>query len=216
VRSIFLGACAWLLFVAIAPAMAEEAAAADPVICPRCTGTGSQPCKAKCRDGRVRCPKPCLKKEDAGWRQGKDVGMDPAKLWKLFPSKKKGVQGGQYWSQSHLGELIEYQDGLPVNRGPCPTCAGKTTIACQACTGTGSMPCSLCAGAKSVTRQAADAFARDQAKALDADAITLKDGRVLHGKIMMRTAEKVVIKTSDGQIEEVPADQVVAEPAPRP
>ncbi|MBX9720480.1 MAG: hypothetical protein K2X81_03705 [Candidatus Obscuribacterales bacterium] len=68
------------------------------------------------------CPGNCLKITTPGWAHY--PGMDPKLLWMKF-----SFRGGfQAWSTHHLGEVIVYDNGKPVNKGKCPICHGTGKI----------------------------------------------------------------------------------------
>ncbi len=200
-----------------APAPAPAVAADELIECPVCSGTGSTRCKVKCDAGKVKCPKACLKREDPGWKTGAEVGQDQGQKWKYFPYRKKGIKGGAYWSEAHVGEIIEYQDGMPVTRGLCKTCKGTTKMECGTCKGTGVRVCHLCNGKKQVLGAEAEALKNaEQLKAKDADAseFTLTDGRTIRGKVTMRTAVKVFVTLGDGKLVEIAKDEIAEESGP--
>lgn len=189
------------LLVALVPMLANGISAAEPelVPCASCAQSGTKAC-ARCKEGTTRCPATCLKKDDPGWVPGPD-----GKTVKHFPSRKKGTPGGRWWSIGHCGELIVYEDGMPVNKGRCPTCAGTSVVACKACKGTGAVPCSQCKGSKQISKATADQLEAERA----ANTITLTGGRTISGKILSRTDDKVIIKTTDGKMEVVDASELV-------
>ncbi len=193
--------------VSAAESPAPASASAGLVDCPQCLGEGSSPCKAHCKDGKVRCPATCLKQDDPGWVPGPE-----GKTVKHFPVKKKGMSGDSWWSTGHLGQLIVYEDGMPVNKGVCPTCKGTGLIDCKACVGTGRLTCALCKGSKRVLQADADAYAAKKRDEFSASSITLGDGRVLHGKIISRSDTQVVIKTEDGKMVSVKPEELVEKP----
>lgn len=180
----------------------------DRVVCPECAGEGSIPCPAHCDHGKLRCPASCLKKDDPGW-------MDhDGKIMKMFPSHKPGLLGGHWWSTLHIGQLIVYEDGLPVNKGICPTCHGTSVVDCKKCDGKGALVCPLCKGLKTLAKADADAYLAAVAAERQKNAFTLSDGRVLRGKIIGKTADKVIIQTEDGKTELVDPQSIVSGPAP--
>lgn len=191
-----------------ARAYAGEAADAGAVACPECSGEGVSVCPAQCKGGKVRCPATCLKKDDPGWVPGAE-----GKLWKHFPYKKADKQGVWSWSIGHVGELIVHEDGMPVNKGPCPTCKATNLADCKRCKGAGKQTCALCKGAKKVTATEAEAYAAKLAAEKKANTITLKDGRTLQGKVVGRTPDKLIVKTDDGKMETVDLKDVAESPA---
>lgn len=112
------------------------------VPCNPCEGKGTVPCTAKgCTNGKIDCQGKCLKLSEGKWEK-----HDDGLRWRRF------TYGGAYqeWSEHHLGEVIEVQDGKPVNLGKCPLCDGTTKVNCTACKGTGSSACPACKGEKQV------------------------------------------------------------------
>lgn len=109
--------------------------------CTKCEGTGSLgKCKtANCVEGKIPCPNTCLKPEMF------TSPPDPKDGKKKKHFRGKG--GGDYWwSDGHIGELIVYEDGVPVNKGKCPKCDGTSRVVDTACKGTGKQLCADCHG----------------------------------------------------------------------
>src|SRR6478735_1317948 len=53
--------------------------------CFACDGKGVAKCdKAGCKDGKARCPAPCLKPDDGTWVPLKVDGHPPTDRWKKF------------------------------------------------------------------------------------------------------------------------------------
>ena len=75
------------------------------------------------------------------------AGHDPKELWQKFYNKHGGYMA---WSQGHVGQIIEMQNGEPVNMGPCKICNGTAHVACSHCQGTGKFVCPTCRGIGSV------------------------------------------------------------------
>jgi hypothetical protein len=124
------------------------------VTCPTCKGTGHDPksskecktcngamevkCKApKCKEGKIPCPKPCLKLSEGHW-----IKKEDGKRWRVF-----SIRGGAsfQYSEGHLGQLITLdKDGTPHAGAMCTTCEGKGEINCPECHGTAKVPCKTC------------------------------------------------------------------------
>lgn len=68
------------------------------------------------------CPGQCLKLSSGGWAHYS--GLNPNLLWKKFPFSG----GWGAWSTNHLGEVIVYVGGKPVNKGKCPICGGTGQV----------------------------------------------------------------------------------------
>jgi tetratricopeptide (TPR) repeat protein len=69
------------------------------------------------------CPGNCLKRSMPGWAHY--PGLDPNLLWMKFT-----YSGGWIaYSTNHLGEVVEYVNGKPVNKGKCPICGGTGQVA---------------------------------------------------------------------------------------
>ena len=106
------------------------------VDCKDCGGGGLMFCpNKKCDDGQVDCPKPCLKLTEGRWVKKAD-----GKLWRTFPTRG----GSHFWSDGHLGELIETRNGEAQNLGKCPNCSGTTHVACPDCAGMSYKICPTC------------------------------------------------------------------------
>jgi hypothetical protein len=42
---------------------------------------------------------------------------------------KFSYAGGHHaWNQNHIGDVIEYVNGRPENKGPCQICGGTTKV----------------------------------------------------------------------------------------
>ena len=113
-------------------------------ICVACGGAGTVPCRAGgCSGGKLDCPGPCLKLSRGEWVHLNVTGHDPNELWQKFP-----IANGKYvaWNQGHVGEVIEIQNGQPVNIGRCKICRGTGKVDCSVCKGSGRITCSRCGG----------------------------------------------------------------------
>lgn len=82
-----------------------------------------------------------------------------------------------------MGEVIAYQNGKPVNVGPCKICGGTTKVACNVCKGTGKNVCDICLGKKFIP--AAWMPLDNPWLNGQPDLIRLKDGRVFLGKVVL-------------------------------
>lgn len=123
---------------------ADSTAAEATKPCFLCHGTGGVKCTA-CTDGHMPCPGSCMKKSDPGWAPL--PGHDG--LWLKF-NNRTGGDGYQAWSQGHIGQVVEYQNGIAVNVGVCKICQGKTYVDCTSCKGTKLVACNMCEGKKVV------------------------------------------------------------------
>ena len=123
--------------------------------CPDCNGTGVDPAQAKpcqtckgtggigkcptpnCVDGKIPCPRPCLKLSAAR------TNKEGKKEW-VFHGKN-----GTTWtfSELHEGDVVVMENGDPVDKGKCQTCDGTGKIGDPACKGTGHKLCPDCKGA---------------------------------------------------------------------
>lgn len=75
------------------------------------------------------CPGNCLKPGMKGWRKMKVEGTPDRLVWMIYPYLDKEGKGGyEYWSNDHMGEVIEYVNGRPKNKGKCPICNGTGKI----------------------------------------------------------------------------------------
>ena len=106
--------------------------------CKTCKGELLVDCKApKCKEGKIPCPKPCLKLSEGRWYT-KD-----GKRWRDFPIPGKGTYS---ISEGHLGQLIDTKNG--GHGEMCPTCGGKSVADCATCKGFGKIPCATCTSRK--------------------------------------------------------------------
>ncbi len=197
------------IFWSAVHAQETQAQPTTNISCPTCTATGTIPCSAQgCKNGTVLCPGACLKLEVGNWVKRSDSNHPTPMMWREFPLKVKGHSGGTSWSEQHCGEVIEYVDGTPTNKGKCPICGGATRIPCKKCAGKGIMECPTCHGAKTISAEALALLQKKQEEESRKNSILLKDGRLIEGKITAKTKDTVIIKRADGKIEAVPQDEL--------
>jgi hypothetical protein len=85
------------------------------------------------------------------WEKMVVKGHHPDELWQKY----KGADGnGQAWSAAHYGEVIEMQNGMPINIGKCKVCGGKMQVGCSSCKGSSKAQCTFCRGLKIVPESA--------------------------------------------------------------
>ena len=209
--SLFLSLIALSLIPGIVTAQSStNAATAEKTkSCFQCTGTGKSKCSVpSCTGGQANCPAPCLKPNDGTWVRMNVAGHPPTDLWKKFSTRDGKYQA---WNQNHAGELVQMQNGTPVNVGACPTCAGTTKVKCKVCNASGQITCPICEGKKTVP-ESWSAF--DNLKMKDRPTrFTLKDGRVIVGRKISALGSSVTIKTEKGN-ESVQASDIVSEEKP--
>lgn len=173
-----------------------------------CNGTGQEKCTGGCAEGKHYCPSPCLKLNVGKWEKLKVAGHDPNELWQSFHYKAGGKSGTLSWPQTHVGDIIDARPGMvPTNKGRCPTCKGTTKIDCPKCKGTGNKPCHMCDGKKKIP----EFWTETNNPKIDSDPnyIRLKDGRLIHGKIIMTLGDTIVIKPDQGKNIEIARDQII-------
>jgi hypothetical protein len=179
--------------------------------CFQCQGTGKSKCSVpSCVGGQANCPAPCLKPNDGTWKHMNVAGHPPTDLWKTFPKRGGGTMS---WNQNHAGELVQMQNGEPVNVGKCPTCGGSTKVQCKTCNGTGQITCPICNG-KKVVPQSWSAFDNPKLKNRPSR-FTLKDGRVIVGRKTSALGSSITIKTEKGN-ESIQASDILSEEKPPP
>lgn len=178
-----------------------RAAEGESAPCPACRGTAV--CQANgCKDGKMLCPATCLKKDAPGWIKKKIEGYPDDYLWMAFRWKVGEDSGTQYYSQNHLGELIEYENGKPVNRGRCPKCEGSSRVTCSTCQG--AAKCGVCAGAGK--------FVRDQTLFTLTDA----QGRAMEAVVRSRKGDTItVMRLPDQKVFDIPLAKLSAESTER-
>ena len=186
------------------PAAAQTGGASEPTKpCFNCGGTGNIKCRA-CNNGQMECPGNCLKLSKGTWQHLDVAGHDKSELWQKFYASDGRKWGA--WNQHHIGEVIEMQNGAPVNVGKCKICGGTTHVPCTTCNGTGMIICDICDGKKAVP-QSWTAFNNPKLKNRP-NAIVLKDGRIIFGKITMSSQTALWIKTETGETINIDRDQV--------
>jgi len=74
------------------------------------------------------CPGKCLKPSNPGWKRKAVAGHDPNLSWISFPYNDANESGESSWSSLHMGEVIEYVNNRPVNKGRCPICGGTGKV----------------------------------------------------------------------------------------
>jgi hypothetical protein len=164
-------------------------------VCFACKGEGTVPCRVPgCKDGQVDCPGPCLKLTRGAWTHMAVAGHDPSELWITFTKADGGTMS---WNQNHVGEVIQMQNGNPVNIGKCKICGGTTQVTCSVCKGTGRQTCPVCNGTKFIPvawTPTDNPWFNSQP-----DLIRLKDGRVFLGRVAVAIGEERTIITRDKQ-----------------
>jgi len=179
----------------------------DEKSCFACKGEGAAPCRvAGCASGKMDCPNPCLKLSRGTWEHLEVAGHDPSELWQKFPNQS-GRGGYQAWNHHHVGEMIQYQNGVAANVGKCTVCRGATKVTCKTCTGTGKQKCEVCEGKKfiPITWTPTDnPWFNSQP-----DLIRLKDGQTILGRIAMSTGDERTIVTRDKRTLRVKASDIL-------
>jgi hypothetical protein len=134
------------------------------------------------------------------------AGHDPNELWQKFPNQS-GRGGYQAWTQGHVGEVIQYQNGVAVNVGKCKVCGGATKVTCKTCAGTGKQTCEVCQGKKFIPTAwtpTDNPWFNSQP-----DLIRLKDGRTILGRIAMAVGDERTIVTRDKKTLQVKASDIL-------
>ncbi len=162
--------------------------------CFKCNGTGQIKCPV-CKNGQMDCPGSCLKLSREIWQHMTVAGHPPTDLWQEFYSSNGRPYGA--WNQSHVGDVIEMQNGTPVNIGKCKICGGTGHVLCTKCQGTGIIVCDICDG-KKVVPVSWTAFKNPKLKNPPSE-FKLKDGRIIVGKITMSSQSSLWIRIETGE-----------------
>ena len=173
--------------------------------CFGCKGEGIVACLVPgCVDGQVDCPGPCLKLSRGAWAHQVVAGHPPTDLWITFTTANGGSMS---WNQNHVGDVIVYQNGDPVDTGKCKVCGGTGKVKCQVCKGTGRVTCPICDGKKFIpvawTPTDNPYFDRQP------DIIRLADGRVVLGRVAATVGDEITIVTRDKKILHVKAADIL-------
>jgi hypothetical protein len=173
-------------------------------VCFGCQGEGTITCRVPgCQAGQMDCPATCLKLTRGRWEHKAVPGHDPSELWITFRTK----DGTRSWNHSHVGEVIQMQNGDAVNIGRCKNCGGTTKVTCSTCKGMGSQTCLICAGKKFIPNPwtpTNNPWFNGQP-----DVIRLKDGRVLLGRVAAAMDDDRTIVTRDKQTLHVKASDIL-------
>jgi len=173
--------------------------------CFACKGEGMVACLVPgCKDGMVDCPGPCLKLSRGAWAHQAVAGHPSTDLWITFTTANGGSMS---WNQNHVGDVIAYQNGDPVNIGKCKVCGGAGKVKCQVCKGTGRVTCPICDGKKFIpvawTPTDNPWFNRQP------DVIRLADGRVVLGRVAATVGDDATIVTRDKKILHVKTSDIL-------
>ena len=184
-----------------------EAAGPGPgeKVCFACQGQGTVACLVPgCKDGMVDCPGPCLKLSRGAWTHMVVAGHPPTDLWITFTTANGGTMS---WNQNHVGDVIAYQNGDPVDTGKCKVCGGTGKVKCDVCKGTGKVTCPICDGKKFIpvawTPTDNPYFNRQP------DVIRLADGRVVLGRVAATIGDDLTIVTRDKKILHVKSSDIL-------
>jgi hypothetical protein len=176
-------------------------------VCFACKGEGTVACRVPgCVNGQVDCPGPCLKLSRGVWERMDVAGHDPSDIWQKFPNQ--GGKGGyQAWNQNHVGDVVEYQNGVATITGKCKVCGGTGKVTCSACKGTGKQTCPICNGKNFIPA----AWTPTNNPWFDSqpDVIRLADGRVLLGRVAATVGDDLTIVTRDKKILHVKTSDVL-------
>jgi hypothetical protein len=182
---------------------AESGPGKDTQPCFGCNARGSTVCFGGCKSGELECPGPCLKLTRGKWEKLQVAGHDPNELWQKFPDGK----GWTAWTSGHVGEVIVVQNGKAVNTGKCQRCGGAAKVKCTVCGGKGERICDFCEGKKVVPLSWTPT--NNPALFRQPDLIRLKDGRVLLGRVAMKSGANYTIRTRDGKMVDVKAADIL-------
>lgn len=176
----------------------------DEKTCFECNGAGTVACQAKgCKSGKTECPGNCIRLSRGTWKHMTVAGHGPNELWITF----RGAKGWRSWNQNHVGEVVQYQNGEPVNVGRCPICGGATTVVCSSCKGSGKQPCDICSGKKftpATWTPTDNPWFNSQP-----DLIRLTDGQAVLGRIAASSGDERTIVTRDKKILHVQISEIV-------
>ena len=185
-------------------------------VCFACKGEGTVRCFAPgCVDGQTDCPGPCLKLTRGVWIHMDVAGHSPTDLWQQF-FNESGLGGYQAFNQTHVGDVIEYQNGVAVDTGKCKICGGTGKVTCSVCKGTGKVTCPICNGKKFIPI----AWTPTDNPFFDSqpDIIRLTDGRVVLGRIAGQMGDDITIVTRDKKVLHVKSSEILpkggSNPAP--
>jgi len=113
----------------------------DPIklmTCKSCGGSGFRGCpEAKCKDGRIACPEPCVKASHPDWRDGEDGRFVFIKV-----KNNDSVRA----TEKDIGLIPTKLNGKWVLQTPCPTCNKAGEITCPTCNGQKKLFCTECKG----------------------------------------------------------------------
>ncbi len=188
-------------------AAADSPAAEKSKPCFTCNGTGKVTCPNG-KDGEADCPGPCLKLNKGVWVHMDVQGHPPTDIWQKFKTANRTWAA---WNQNHVGDVIEYQNGNPVNIGKCKICGGTGHVKCKICDGSGEIDCPMCDG-KKVVPESWTAFDNPKMKVRPTH-YKLKDGQTLVGKKVMAIGDDVTIRTSSGNVQ-IKQSDIVSEENP--
>jgi hypothetical protein len=173
-------------------------------VCFECKGQGTVPCPAPgCKAGLVECPGPCLKLTRGTWTHMAVAGHGSNELWITF---QKADGSTMSWNQSHVGEVIQMQNGNPVDIGKCKICGGTGKVRCDVCKGTGKETCPICDGKKYIP--AAWTPTDNSWLNRQPDLIRLKSGQVVLGRVVSLIGQDGTILTRDKKLLHVKASDL--------
>jgi len=204
----FMMLISFVMLVLARDMSADNANAEKTKPCFNCGGTGKTSCPNG-KDGEMDCPGPCLKLSVGEWVHMDVAGHPPTDLWRKF---SKGSGGWSAWNQNHVGDIIEYQNGDPVDVGKCKICGGTGKVKCTLCNGTGEITCPICEG-KKVVPEFWTAFDNPKMKNRPGH-FKLKDGRIIAGKKIITIGNDVNIQTTTGNVQ-VKQSDIVSEDTPK-
>jgi hypothetical protein len=203
-------ACLLSLFYFVGGVSADDSGAQiEPTkTCFACNGKGKIKCP-NCLVGWAHCPNHCLQLSEGVWEHENVAGHPPTDLWRRFT---KADGGWISFSQAHVGDLIVYQNGNPVDIGKCPVCGGTGKVQCPVCKGTDRILCPICDG-KKVVPESWTAFDNPKMKNRPVH-YQLKDGRIVIGRKIMTMGDEATLRTQNGDVSVKIAD-IVSEEKPK-